>query len=137
MNQHVLPNMEFSAYVDSGRFPLPGRLRVLDRLARLQTERSRVSRAMERGQRVAARFVGHGTIGINRNMALEVPSWRTLESIRNSGTIGQLVPERRHRLNDHCRTDSDAGARVADSCNVPVRGSATMCSFVPRPAGTH
>src|SRR5689334_23113596 len=91
MNQRVLLNMDFSAYVDSGRFPRPGRLRVLDELARLQTERSRVSRAMERGERVAARILGRGTIAINQNMALEVPSWRTLESIRNSGTIGQLA----------------------------------------------
>lgn len=91
MNQHALFNMDFSAYVDSGRFPGPGRLRVLDQLARLQTERSRVCRTMERGQRVAARVVGRGTLAINRNMALEVPSWRTLESIRNSGTVGQLA----------------------------------------------
>lgn len=91
MNQHVLPNMDFSAYLDSGRFPRQGRLRVLDQLARLQAERSRVSRAMERGQRVAARVVGRGTIAINQNMALEAPSWRTLESIRSSGTIGQLA----------------------------------------------
>jgi uncharacterized membrane protein (UPF0182 family) len=33
-------------------------------------------------ERIAARIVGRGTIAINRNMALEVPSWRTLESIR-------------------------------------------------------
>jgi DNA-binding CsgD family transcriptional regulator len=91
MDQRVLPNMDFSAYVDSSRFPRPGRLRVLDELARLQTERTRVSRAMERGQRVAARILGRGTLAINRNMAREVPSWRTLDSIRNSGTIGQLA----------------------------------------------
>ncbi|WP_419706675.1 helix-turn-helix transcriptional regulator [Promicromonospora sp. NFX87] len=91
MNQSVLPNMDFSAYVDSGRFSRPGRLRVLDQLTRLQTERLRVSRAVERGQRVAARILGRGTIAINRNMALEVPSWRTLESIRSSGTVGQLA----------------------------------------------
>ncbi|MFE7507148.1 sigma factor-like helix-turn-helix DNA-binding protein [Promicromonospora sp. NPDC057488] len=91
MNQRSLPNMDFSAYVDLGRFPRPGRLRVLDQLARLQIERARVSRAVERGQRVAARVVGRGTIGINQNMALEVPSWRTLESIRSWGTVGQLA----------------------------------------------
>ncbi|WP_454857118.1 sigma factor-like helix-turn-helix DNA-binding protein [Promicromonospora soli] len=91
MKLRVLPNMDFSTYVDSARYPGPGRIRVLDQLAQLQTERSRISRAMERGQRVAARIVGRGTLAINQNMAREVPSWRTLWSIRNSGTIGQLA----------------------------------------------
>jgi DNA-binding CsgD family transcriptional regulator len=91
MNQRVLPNMDFSAYVDSGRFPRPARLRVLDQLALLQAERSRVSRAVERGHRVAARVVGRGTLAINRNMAFEAQSWRNLDSIRNSGTVGQLA----------------------------------------------
>lgn len=93
MNQRLPPKikMDFSAYVDSGRFPQPGRLRVLDQLARLQTERTRVSRVIERGQRAAARIIGHGTIAINQNMAREAQTWRVLESIRSSGTIGQLA----------------------------------------------
>lgn len=46
---------------------------------------------MERGQRVAAQFVGRGPQGINLALVRAAQSWRTLESIRVSGTVEQLL----------------------------------------------
>jgi DNA-binding CsgD family transcriptional regulator len=82
-------NLDFSAFGHDGEFTR-FRLRVMDALARLQVERSRVVSAMERGQRVAARFLGRGAQDVNVAMVKAAGSWRVLDSIRSSGTVEQL-----------------------------------------------
>ncbi|MFI6428073.1 sigma factor-like helix-turn-helix DNA-binding protein [Promicromonospora sp. NPDC050880] len=83
-------NLDFSAFGHEGGFTRPFRLRVNDALTRLQVERARVVDAMERGQRVAARYFGRGAQEINVAMAKAAGTWRVLESIRSSGTVEQL-----------------------------------------------
>lgn len=60
-------------------------------MARLHIERSRVANSLERNQRVAARIFGRGPQAINRTMARDAESWRTLRSVRHSGTVRQLM----------------------------------------------
>lgn len=83
-------NLDFSAYGRDGSSSREHEGRVLDAVASLQVERSRVLSAMERGQRVAARFLGRGSQQLNVAMAQAARSWRHLESIRISGTAEQL-----------------------------------------------
>ncbi|MFI6939467.1 LuxR C-terminal-related transcriptional regulator [Streptomyces sp. NPDC050418] len=91
MDQRALPEQDFSAFADGGRFSGPSRLRVTEAVTRLEVERLRVVRALERGQPVAARMLGRGGQEINRNIAREVPSWRTLDSVRPTGSVAQLA----------------------------------------------
>ncbi|WP_423464690.1 sigma factor-like helix-turn-helix DNA-binding protein [Promicromonospora sp. MS192] len=83
-------NLDFSAFAHEDGFERDLRVRVIDALTRLEVERSRVVDAMERGQRVAARFLGRGPQEINLAMAKGAGTWRVLESIRSSGTVEQL-----------------------------------------------
>ncbi|MBC9717587.1 response regulator transcription factor [Streptomyces sp. TRM66268-LWL] len=91
MDQRALPEQDFSAFADPGRFSGPQRLRVTEAMTRLEAERLRVVRAMERGQPVAARVLGRGGEEINRNLSREVPAWRTLDSINANGSVEQLA----------------------------------------------
>jgi DNA-binding CsgD family transcriptional regulator len=73
----------------------------MDAVARLQVERSRVVSALERGQRVAARFLGRGAQRMNVAMAQAARSWRHVESIRISGSVEQLsvsLPNNAHLI---------------------------------------
>lgn len=87
----TFPNLDFSAYPNAGSLSWQKNRRVFEAMARLQIERSRVANGVECQQRVAARVFGRGTRGINENMAQAAGSWRTLESIRHSGTVRQLT----------------------------------------------
>lgn len=87
----TFPNIDFSAYSDAGNLSWQRNRRVFEALTHLQIERTRVADHVERGQRVAARVIGRGTEEINRSLALTAGTWRTLESVRHSGTVGQLA----------------------------------------------
>ncbi|MFC7219298.1 hypothetical protein ACFQLX_14130 [Streptomyces polyrhachis] len=91
MDQRALPEQDFSVFADPVRFSGPGRLRVTEAMTRLEAERLRVIRAMERGQPVAARVLGRGGQEINRNLAREIPAWRTLDSVMPSGCVERLA----------------------------------------------
>ncbi|MET8471743.1 helix-turn-helix transcriptional regulator [Streptomyces sp. NPDC006422] len=91
VDQCALPERDFSVFDDSVRFSGPGRLRVTEAMTRLEAERLRVARALERGQPVAARVLGRGGQEINRNLARELPSWRTLDSVKPSGSVERLA----------------------------------------------
>lgn len=87
----TVPQLDFSAYSDAGNLSWQRNQRVFEALTRLQIERSRVADSLEQHRRVDARIIGRGTEGINRNLALAAGSWRTLESLRHSGTVEQLA----------------------------------------------
>ncbi|MFZ3598997.1 helix-turn-helix transcriptional regulator [Streptomyces sp. BH104] len=91
MDQHALPEQDFSVFADPVRCSGPARLRVTEAMTRLEAERLRVVRAMERGQPVAARVLGRGGQEINRNLAREVPAWRTLDAVQARGSVEQLA----------------------------------------------
>lgn len=84
------PNLDFSAYGDAGNLSWQKNQRVFEAMTCLQIERSRVSGCVERHQPVAARVLGRGSEAINRSLVAIAGSWRTLESVRHSGTVGQL-----------------------------------------------
>lgn len=87
----TFPNLDFSAYTDAGSLSWQKTQRVFDAMTRLQIERSRVADAVAHHRRVAARVFGRGTREINENMARAAGTWRTLESVRHSGTVQQLA----------------------------------------------
>ncbi|MFI2364635.1 helix-turn-helix transcriptional regulator [Promicromonospora sp. NPDC019610] len=87
----AFPNLDFSAYTGASRLSWQRNQRVFEAMARLQIERSRVASLVERNRPVAARILGRGTREINENMAEAAGTWRTLESIRSSGTVQQLA----------------------------------------------
>ncbi|MFD7307278.1 hypothetical protein [Promicromonospora sp. NPDC059942] len=87
----AFPNLDFSAFSDAGRLSWQRNQRVFEALARLEIERSRVASLVERNRPVAARVFGRGTRGINETMARAAGTWRTLESVRHSGTVQQLA----------------------------------------------
>ncbi|GGM29634.1 sigma factor-like helix-turn-helix DNA-binding protein [Promicromonospora citrea] len=83
-------SLDFSAYTGTGTLSWQRTQRVFEAMAHLQEERARIVGALERRQRVAARIVGRGPKGINQALVRTASTWRTLESIRHSGTVGQL-----------------------------------------------
>ncbi|MFZ3566449.1 helix-turn-helix transcriptional regulator [Streptomyces sp. BH097] len=91
MDQRALPEQDFSVFADAVPFSGPARLRVTEAMTRLEAERLRVVRAMERGQPVAARLLGRGGQEINRNLARELPAWRTLDSVKPGGSVERLA----------------------------------------------
>ncbi|SDJ58723.1 helix-turn-helix transcriptional regulator [Streptomyces indicus] len=91
MDQRARPEQDFSVFADSVRFPGPGRLRVTEAMTRLEAERLRVVRALEHGQPVAARVLGRGGQEINQNIVRELPSWRTLDSVKPTGSLERLA----------------------------------------------
>ncbi|MFF3286579.1 hypothetical protein [Streptomyces sp. NPDC003023] len=91
MDQHTLPERDFSVFADPVRFSGPERLRVTEAMMRLEAERLRVVRAMERGQPVAARLLGRGGQEINRNLSRELRSRRTLDSVKPHGSVERLA----------------------------------------------
>ncbi|GGM29600.1 sigma factor-like helix-turn-helix DNA-binding protein [Promicromonospora citrea] len=84
------PNTDFSAFVKPSTFPWAQTQRVVDAVARLEIERSRVARAVELNQPVAARLIGRGPAEINGALAEAAGSWRMLESICRTGSVEQL-----------------------------------------------
>ena len=81
---------DFSAYTATGTLSWQRTQRVFEAMAHLQEQRARVVQALGCRQRVAARIVGRGPEGINHALTRAAVGWRTLESIRHSGTVGQL-----------------------------------------------
>lgn len=86
----AFPNFDFSAYTGTGSLSWLRNQRVFEAMALLQAERSRVASCLEHRQRVAARILGRGPQGINEALLRVAGTWRTLESIRHSGTVDQL-----------------------------------------------
>lgn len=84
------PNTDFSVFRDGDELTWQARQRVFGAMARLQIERSRVASAVEHKQRVAARIVGRGRVGINRAIVQAAATWRVLESVRHVGRPDQL-----------------------------------------------
>ncbi|MFI9489373.1 sigma factor-like helix-turn-helix DNA-binding protein [Promicromonospora sp. NPDC052451] len=89
--KQALPNVDFSAYLETGGLPWQRRQRVFEAMARLQVERYRVASALEHNRRVSGRIIGRGPVGINRALADAAKSWRSVESVRHTGTVGQLM----------------------------------------------
>lgn len=84
------PNTDFSAFATPDVFPWQQTRRVVEAVARLQIEQTRVVRAVELNQPVAAHVIGRGLTGINEALARAAGSWRTLESVSRIGAVEQL-----------------------------------------------
>ncbi|MGD6741547.1 helix-turn-helix transcriptional regulator [Streptomyces sp. BH106] len=91
VDQRALPEQDFSVFAAPVPFSGPARLRVTEAMTRLEAERLRVVRAMERGQPVAARVLGRGGEEINQNLSRELPARRTLDSVKPSGSVERLA----------------------------------------------
>lgn len=96
------PNTDFSAFATPDVFPWQQTRRVVEAVARLQIEQTRVVRAVELNQPVAAHVIGRGLTGINEALARAAgsgtaPAWTSTRAWCSPGRTRASTTSRTRR----------------------------------------